>query len=322
MNDYVKHSKRNFVVEGYPVPALPRTSRLYRNINRAFSPKFLTGWSPDIVHETYYSRRGVAPVGSKIIITVYDMIHELVPSLFSKRDRTSIYKREAVERADHVICISKSTQNDLIRFFGVPSEKTTVVHLGCNLSRTSSASSFGSQRPVLLYVGSRFGYKNFQRFITAFASRRELRDYYDLVAFGGGGFNRHERDMIRRLGLSLTQVKQIGGDDNVLASLYRQADMFVYPSLYEGFGIPPLEAMKFGCPVVCSNAGSIPEVVGSAAIQFDPLDEQAIATAMVQVSSNDTLRKRLSELGRARAEMFSWEKCAMETLDVYEGVLR
>ena len=128
--------------------------------------------------------------------------------------------------------------------------------------------------------------------------------------------------MIRRLHLPLTQVRQLNGDDGVLAALYRQAAMFVYPSLYEGFGIPPLEAMSFNCPVACSNTSSVPEVVGNAAIQFDPLDIDSIANALVRLASDKALRAKLIELGKARVAKFDWEQCAKQTLDVYRALLK
>ena len=128
--------------------------------------------------------------------------------------------------------------------------------------------------------------------------------------------------MIRRLHLPLTQVRQISGDDRKLAALYEQAAMFVYPSLYEGFGLPPLEAMSFNCPVACSNISSMPEVVGNAAIQFDPLDTDSIANALIILASDPALRAKLIAFGESRVAMFSWEQCAKQTLEVYRAMLK
>jgi len=128
--------------------------------------------------------------------------------------------------------------------------------------------------------------------------------------------------MIRCLHILLTQVRQMGGDDGVLAALYSQAAMFVYPSLYEGFGIPPLEAMSFNCPVACSSTSSIPEIVGNAAIQCDPRHTDSIANALVSLTSDSALRAKLIELGRARVAKFSWEQCANQTSNVYRDLLQ
>ena len=149
-----------------------------------------------------------------------------------------------------------------------------------------------------------------------------MRDNYDLVTFGGGAFKPQELEMIRRLHLPLTQVRQISGDDRKLAALYEQAAMFVYPSLYEGFGLPPLEAMSFNCPVACSNISSMPEVVGNAAIQFDPLDTDSIANALIILASDPALRAKLIAFGESRVAMFSWEQCAKQTLEVYRAMLK
>lgn len=321
-NHYLQYSNKELKIIGASVPAIPGTGRIYREINRFISKLAFLRWRPDIVHETYYSPKSVAPSGTKVVLTVYDMIHELYPECFSARDRTTEYKKKAVKRAHHVICISENTQKDLIRLFGVAPEKTTVVHLGFALTQCGQAALPLQKRPFILYVGSRHGYKNFERLVAAYASSPELRDNYDLIAFGGGAFKPQEFEMIRRLHVPLTQVREMSGDDGVLAALYSQAAMFVYPSLYEGFGIPPLEAMSFDCPVASSNTSSIPEVVGNAAIQFDPLDADSIANSLVSLASNSALRAQLIERGRARVMMFSWEQCAQQTLGVYRALLK
>jgi glycosyltransferase involved in cell wall biosynthesis len=321
VNEYLQHSNEGLRINGVAVPAIPKSGRAYRVINQLISPIVFTGWRPDIVHETYYSPRSVAPPGCPVVVTVHDMIHELYPEYFSSRDQTREYKKIAVDRADHVICISENTKKDLIRLLGVAPEKTSLVHLGFALTQTSQAALPLQSRPFILYVGSRGGYKNFKRLLSAYASHPQLHDLYDLIAFGGGVFKRQELEMIRHLHLPLTQVRHMSGGDGVLADLYRQAAMFVYPSLYEGFGIPPLEAMSFNCPVACSDTSSMPEVVGNAAIQFDPLDIDSIANALVHLASDSALRAKMIDLGASRVMNFSWEQCATQTLKVYQSLL-
>jgi glycosyltransferase involved in cell wall biosynthesis len=286
------------------------------------APMLMRGWCPDILHETYYSKTSVAPLGCKTVLTVFDMIHELYPDFFAKWDPTRDEKRAAVARADHIICISENTQQDLIRLLGVPAEKTTVVHLGFALTQSQAVILPEPRKPFLLFVGSRGGYKNFNSLLEAYSSRSALKNNYDLVAFGGGGFSAKEQGLIADLGLSMAQVRQMNGDDDILAELYRQATLFVYPSLYEGFGIPPLESMSFGCPVVCSNTSSIPEVVGNAAVLFDPHQSSLIADAIETVTSDKALLTNLRQRGRARVELFSWQECAKQTLEVYRKVLQ
>jgi glycosyltransferase involved in cell wall biosynthesis len=321
VNGYLDQADPALKVTGSRAPAIRRTGRFYRALNRMLTPFILERWKPDILHETYYARRSVAPKGSKTVLTVFDMIHELYPEFFPSWDRTRDEKRAAVSRANHIVCISENTRKDLIRLLKVPPDKTSVVHLGFALSSGKITALQPPPRPYLLFVGSRGGYKNFDRLLHAYASRGSLRGSHDLLAFGGGVFNARERALIRRLGLTEDQVRQLGGNDAVLGGLYKQASFFVYPSLYEGFGIPPLEAMSFDCPVICSNTSSMPEVVGDAAIQFNPKDSESIADAMEAVIENPCLQSHLRRLGRRRLEAFSWRQCASQTLTVYRSIL-
>lgn len=322
INEYLYRSSKELSISGVFIPSIPRLNRIYSCINCLVSPRKITNWSPSIVHKTYYSSSSVASYNCPTVLTVYDMICELHPELYSASERKKDVKKLAVERADHVICISYNTRNDLIRLFDVPPQKISVVHLGFSLMKSDSLFQPSHNRPYILYVGSRWGYKNFTNLLAAYASRPELRNTYDLVAFGGGSFNTHEVEMIQSLHLTREQVRQHSGDDGILAGMYKHAAMFVYPSLYEGFGIPPLEAMSFTCPVAASNTSSIPEVVGDAAIQFNPFDIESIADALVMLSSDFTLQRRLIDLGRKRIDSFSWERCAMQTLAVYRDLLK
>jgi glycosyltransferase involved in cell wall biosynthesis len=284
---------------------------------------------PDVVHETYYYPRLRGPRCAPRVVSVYDMNYERYPELFPKNVAVPRWKRRAVESADHVICISHHTKRDLMEFCGVPESKISVTHLAHDpidtllppsLNGQPSAPRHAGDRPYLLYVGSRTGCKNFARLLRALASSIVIRDSYRLLCFGGGAFTPDELSLIHQLGLSGC-VSQTGGDDACLAACYRDAALFVYPSLYEGFGIPPLEAMALNCPVACSNASSIPEVVGSAAALFDPTDVDDMRSVLETVLTTESTRNALVELGRVRCAMFSWQRCARETVAIYEKVL-
>jgi glycosyltransferase involved in cell wall biosynthesis len=142
-----------------------------------------------------------------------------------------------------------------------------------------------------------------------------------LVAFGGGKFSVAESQRIAALRLNSGDVIQVGGQDDLLSSLYAGARCFVYPSMYEGFGIPPLEAMSFACPVVCSNTSSIPEVVGDAALTVDPVDIDAMRDAIETAVFDDDVRGKLIARGKDRIQTFSWSRCAEETIQIYKGLL-
>lgn len=301
-----------------------KTGRLFALLNPVLAKRGIAKWQPDIVHETYFSKKSMAPLGVPTVVTVYDMIHELYPDLLPANDRTSKLKRAAVERADHVICISDSTRNDLIRLFNVPEEKTSTVYLASDASPTLDADRVGNSnkqpRPYLLYVGMRGGHKKFSGFVEAVAGSPRLKADFDIVAFGGGVLTEVELEIIEHNGLSSAHVRHVSGDDTVLSRLYAGANAFVYPSLYEGFGLPPLEAMAHDCPVVSSNSSSMPEVIGSAGEFFVPTDINAMSKAIEAVVYSENRTKELINKGRERLKKFSWEKCADQTLAVYEGL--
>ena len=323
VNQHLKQASKSLKVLGVPIKQVRRTGRIVSAINWAMAWPIIRYLHPDIVHETYYSASRIAPKSAKVVLTVYDMIHERFSDQFLEFNATSKAKAIAVERADHVICISEQTRQDLIDILGVNPAKTSVVYLGFSLtSNPVTPQKIDSPtRPFLLYVGIRDGYKNFVGLLQAYAASTMLKSDFDLICFGDTAFTSKEKSMFQQLGLSTDTVRQVSSTDAVLAGYYQAASAFVYPSLYEGFGIPPLEAMSFNCPVVCSNVSSIPEVVGNAGLMFDPNDTQSIILAIEQVVCDSALRESLIARGQERIKQFSWERCAKETLDVYRKVL-
>lgn len=276
----------------------------------------------DIFHASYYPQVDYRPRNSGLVVTVYDMIHEREPGSFSRHDPTARLKRRAVSAADHVICISKHTQHDLIEILGVPAEKTSVIHLGHSLTCDAASPHARPQagEPFLLYVGNRGGYKNFALLLHAFAASQALRDGFAIVCFGGGPFTAAESAAATAAGLPAGRLRHAQGSDDLLSSLYASASAFVYPSLYEGFGIPPLEAMAHGCPVLCARASSLPEVAGPAAEYFDPLDPGDLARAIERVVGSPAHARALVDEGFRRVVAFSWDKCAAETLALYRRI--
>lgn len=308
---------------GWRVPRIPKTARPVFALSEYLAHQAIRRFQPDIVHHTYYSENAFAPVGVCRVISVYDMVSERFPAEFGGSQFTKT-KKIAVSRADHVLCISESTRRDLIELFGVAAEQTSVVYLGYDdlvPAVDAGTRSRNGSRPYLLYVGSRGGYKNFGALVRAFASSPYLKSVCSVICFGGGAFIPDEHALFQQLQLSDAHVRQVSGDDGVLASLYKEAAAFVYPSLYEGFGIPPLEAMSLGCPVICSNTSSIPEVVGDAGEYFDPADIESMRVAIEVVLQSNGRSKELVGKGHARRSLFSWQRCASETLDVYRSIL-
>jgi glycosyltransferase involved in cell wall biosynthesis len=251
------------------------------------------------------------------------MIHEKFSSALDPTNNLSRIKAEAIDRADHVICISESTRKDLIEILGTDEKKVSTIYLAYtpNDCLDGDIKYFPQiEKPYLLYVGPRSNYKNFSRLLEVYNNSQKLRQDFQLVCFGGEKFSSAEAKQIQDFQLD-GKVVQIPGDDDILAHLYRQAAAFIYPSLYEGFGIPPLEAMSFGCPVVCSNVSSIPEIVGDAGEYFDPYDLDSMSHSIEKVLYSDTTASNLKRLGSERIKLFSWDLCAAQTSAVYRSLL-
>lgn len=271
----------------------------------------------DITHHTYYragylSRRSTPPT----VVTVYDMTPELFPDLFPKGN-PHVRKREYVRRATLVLCISESTRRDLLRVYGSVESPMIVTHLGVR-----DRFAPGALRPMwcpdryVLFLGNRGGYKDFRVAIESFAELAPRQRGTALVAVGGGPFTEDEEALISRWGLR-DQVVQRNASDEELPGVFGGASAFVFPSRYEGFGLPTLEAMACGTPTVLANSSSHPEVGGDAALYFPPGDTSALAAELGRLLSDDALRRDLSEKGIVRARRFTWRRTAEVTADAY-----
>lgn len=310
------------IVAGRYVPRISRTGGAVTYLNSPIVKFVLNRHPPAIVHETYYAPFRLAHRSTKTVITVHDMIHEKFRDSLPGADRMVRLKAQAVRRADQVICVSENTKNDLTQHIDLDSSKIAVVYHGYlkTVSDPTGRNRIVSE-PYILYVGLRHYYKNFSRFLLAYGSDIRLTKDFMLVCLGGGRFSLQELCEIDRLRLPRDRVVQIDGGDDILSNLYSHASLFVFPSLYEGFGIPSLEAMAFGCPVACSNTGSLPEVAGPAAEYFCPYDVEDIISAIESVVYSTERTATLIALGFQRIKEFSWDKCAEETKRVYCSLL-
>lgn len=320
-NEYLNNNHK-FRLTGIKLPASDLLGRFTSRVN-ATGSRLITPYKKgvDIYHETYYLHGNYAPPSARKVLTVFDMITERVNSNSVSEDRLRKIKSYAIGRADHIICISKNTQRDLIEILNVPIEKTSVVYLGHSNLQNQNLGAPKSSKPYILYVGKRDGYKNFVGLLSAFANSKILKDRYLLICFGGGGFTSNELKLIKYMGINLESVCHLTGADSLLGDLYAGASVFVYPSIYEGFGIPPLEAMSLNCPVACSNSSSLPEIVGDAASTFDPTDAHHIQRAIEKIITEPEYASKLIQNGRRRVSIFSWENCGKSTLDVYRKIL-
>lgn len=301
---------------GRKLPARWDRRRLAALANRPSRRKRAT-----LVHHTYYDpsylRRG--PGKPLRVVTVYDMIPELHPSAFGGAN-PHLAKRAYVEAADLVLCISETTKHDLVEVYGRPRAPVVVTPLGVSrLFTEGSPEPPGLPADYVLFVGTRVGYKDFDVLLAAFALA-DLPRQVALVVAGGGALSAAEQQAVTELGLA-GRVTHLPADDRTLAGAYAHALCFVFPSRYEGFGIPTLEAMSSGCPTILASSGSHREVGGDAAEYFAPGDPADLARALTELVSDVGRRRERRAAGTARASEFTWERTARLTADAYRSVV-
>lgn len=271
----------------------------------------------DIVHLTYYNPYALKLKGVKKVVTVYDMIEE-VKRQDSRLDFLIGYKKRCILEADHVIAISESTKSDILRLYpNMDENKISVIYIGTSI-KGPQTTAIDLPDKYILFVGKRDGYKNFNRFFKAIKPLLSQDRDLSLLCVGGGCFTQEED---RMFGESRCQVFQMDVDDDILAAAYAKALCFVFPSLYEGFGIPTLEAFTCECPAVISNTSSMPEVGGDAVLYFNPGSEDEMRMQVEKVMNDNTLKLELIEKGRERVKLFSWETIAKQTVECYKKVM-
>jgi glycosyltransferase involved in cell wall biosynthesis len=316
------------------IPCPSRLLHLASGLGRWQLPGFDRLLGPlDVCHWPNYML--VPGSAGRQIITICDLTVLLFPD-YHPWSRVQAFTKgiaRSVAQADAVIVISEHTKRDVQKYLGVPEEKIRVVY--CSASSHFRELSPEEKQPTLakyhlpvkgyiLYVGNVEPRKNLVRLLEAYSALR-TKDMcaVPLVIAGGEGWK--NTDMYRKVEeLSLDRHIRLLGyvPDESLPALMSGARLFVYPSLYEGFGLPPLEAMACGTPVVTSNVSSIPEVVGDAALMVDPYDVDELAETMRKVLQDERLREEMRRKGLVRAKLFSWEETARNTRRVYEEVCR
>ena len=312
---------------------VPETAPMYSIAEQFKIPLSLAREGVRLVHEPHY----VLPpaIRCRSVVTIHDCIHLMFPQYLPSR-LAHVYAKgsmwSATRKADRILTVSEASKRDILRFFDVPPEKVVVIHnaiderflAGPDPERMELVRQrFQLDHPFVLYVGNIKPHKNIERLIDAFARARTQchDDHLKLIIIGDEiskypalrqSVHKHKLDKyVRFLGFQPQET---------LAAFYRLARAFVFPSLYEGFGLPPLEAMACGSPVVTSNVSSLPEVAGGAALLVDPYDANAIAGGIVQAVTDDTLRADLIGRGLTRARSFSWAHSVKKIHEIYMAV--
>jgi glycosyltransferase involved in cell wall biosynthesis len=302
----------------------PHISVLLKLINHVIFSTFIYDKPIDIYHPSNYSSIVYNWRKSPVLLTINDMIPELFPENFRDIHSRLKSKRKCIERADKIITISHLTRNDLLNYYQIEKDKVKVIYPGAPgivTKKKQNQPQFNHRKPFILYVGTRRQeYKNFKNLLLAYCLSKKINKEFDLLCFGGPPFNRNEKRMMSGLSC-LDNVFQINGNDHLLSELYSKASAFIYPSLYEGFGLPPLEAMAYGCPVIASSEGAIPEVLGDAADFFDAHNPEAIAAAIEKVLFDEYLRQEMIKKGKHKVRKYSWAKMGDEMYLVYKELV-
>lgn len=294
---------------------LPRKERNLNKWNKKYSEFKINKENFDVFHPTYYDPYFLEKIKKPFVVTVHDMIHEMYPEYFPFNDNTVHFKRRLFEKADHLIAISESTKTDLQSIYNISDDKISVVQHGYQISSEIAVAFAPPISNYILFVGDRTKYKNFNKFVKAIVPIIKSNPDVGLICAGGGNFCVVEQELLHRYGIS--NVAQISANDEELKILYRQALVFVYPSLAEGFGIPLLEAFANNCPAVISDILPFKEVGGAACAYFNPNDIQDMSSQIEKVIYSAEVSEKLRSAGEIQLKKFSMADCVERTADVY-----
>jgi len=319
---------------GKHVPGHPHLERPFFKLfpPRRFSvPLRDKWWKPrllrqlDLFHPTYYDLTygfSLADFHCPIVLTVHDFIYAIYPKLMEGLGDVIRDQTEAIRKADHIICISKATENDLLERFPEKRSKTSIIYHGSSFEiQKPLAEQTIFEKPSFLFVGGRLAfYKNFFFLLRVFARACESNPRIRLQV-AGAPLSTEERRQIQMLGISDRVEAVTYPDEQQLISLYRSSVALVYPSLHEGFGLPPLEAMACRTLAITSNTTSLPEVMGNGGIMLDPTREVDWVECILKTAKGGGDRDLMVERGLERVRMFSWKKAVEQHLEVYRRLV-
>lgn len=312
INEYLKSSKYFNARISINKP-IPKSTRIIHSLNVIFLFVVSNLARQEIIHLTFYSSLFsiFKPKCKKLVVTVYDFTDELDPSVNNPKAVKD--KVATMQAADLIICISHNTQRDLNSLYPQYTGKSKVIHFGYSSlkNKVSNLSSLNlnSSKNYILFVGQRGRYKNFE---LLYRSYLELnKSDLSLVAFGPQP-TKEEKNIYNK-------VEFISGNDELLAYYYSNAKCFIFPSSYEGFGIPSLEAMEMGCPIIVPNSSCFPEIVDEAGLYFECGNKKDLVSKINEILDNKKLRNSLILKGKKRYKEFTYDRCAKETIAAYEA---
>ena len=319
------------------------SQRWYSLAEQLAWPRLIHRYHLDMLHVPHFNAPLICPC--PLIITIHDLILTKFPSrrastlapllYWFKNLAYRVVISRAVKQAKMIIAVSEFTKQDLVQQLNVSPEKIKVIYNGLSTLPLNSPYDFKADRDILLryniktpywlYVGSAYPHKNLEWLVQLFIRWSKKHSGYQLVLVGEHDYF-YER-LIKFI-VDLSKRERVGDiicpgfvPDESLAALYRQAAVYVFPSRYEGFGLPPLEAMSYGCPVLASDSSCLPEILGPAAVYFKDNDMESALTAMEKILRNENYRQRFIALGFEQIKKYNWDNCAQETLKIYQQVL-
>lgn len=315
-NNFLKREiKKEKIVGTHLNNVFPKTSFLLSLYNNFYFNYSIKKIKPDIIHTTYYNK-SIYNDKTPLVTTVYDLIHEKKIVAGSKYN---LVKKDVLDKSDQIICISKKTQEDLIEIYGISNDKISVIYLGSDhLIDNINIPNNITQKPFLIFIGSRKKYKNFSLLLKCISLSEKIKKEFDLVVFGGEKINNKEKMYINELKLNPMKIYFENGDDIKLSNLLKRSTCFIFPSLQEGFGLPILESMRSQCPVFCSNIDVFKEIAAESAEYFNPSDIDEMKHKLENLVFSTSRLENLKKLGYERSLKFTWQECAKKTLEVYK----
>ena len=321
-NEYVAKIKQNGVIRLFGGKNFRGKASLLNFINKPYSIRSLKSGDYDIYHKTHYDTYGHKYANDKkIIVTIHDMNCFKIPHYYNSKYVNNIKKLQKVStlRADKIIAVSDNTKNDLCEYLGISENKITTIYHGIDIATNNNTDRSVFNYPYLLFVGARYSYKNFDNLVRVF--KNISAKYTDLFLIcTGNSFTLKEQKMIHDFNLH-NKIIHISASEEMMNNLYSNAELFIYPSYYEGFGMPLLEAMSCACPVACSNTSCFPEIAHNAAVYFDPHSIDNMTETVFMVLSDNVLKEKMKKNGIEQVKLFSWKKCASAHLNVYSEIM-
>ena len=318
LNEIINSNKKIFKLK--KINTIPKFSRKLLNyLNFKINKIYFYKWQPNIIHQTYFNSYKYSNNKAKKVVNVWDLSHEKFHYMY-ERSKNWKPKEESLKQVDHVICSSKNTQKELIEYYNFDYKKTSVVYQ-CAPDLNLNTPLKKNKDKILLYVGSRLKYKNFENLLKALSLNLDILQDFKLICFGIETLSKREKFLIHKYNLNEKNIIFENGDDKKLADFYIKATALIYPSKNEGFGFPPLEAMKYGCPVISSNNKAILEATDLEKYSFNPYEPIDMIKKIENVIYSDKEVNYLHEYGPKRVKKFSQSNMMNNIKKVYEKVI-